>query len=76
MKDGLHDGQIKTPCLDDDGYDKWEMENSLVMTWLILSMILQIGEGFLDMATTQDIWEVVVNTYSRKGNSAHIFELR
>ena len=39
-------------------------------------MVPEIAEGFLDMATAQDIWETMANTYSRKGNSAQIFERR
>ena len=75
-KMGYINGRIKTPKIEDAAYDKWEMENSVVMTWLIHSMIPDIGEGFLDMATAQDIWETMAKTYSRKGNSAQIFELR
>ena len=73
---GYINGRIKAPSTEDATYDKWEMENSIVMTWLIHSMIPEIGEGFLDMATAQDIWEIMANTYSRKGNSAQIFELQ
>ena len=75
-KMGYVNGRIKAPNTEDTTYDKWEMENSIVMTWLVHSMIPEIGKGFLDMATAQDIWETMANTYSRKGNSAQIFELR
>ena len=73
---GYINGRIKAPSTEDAAYDKWEMENSIVMTWLCHSMIPEIGEGFLDMATAKDIWETMASTYARKGNSAQIFELR
>ena len=73
---GYINGRIKAPSTEDATYDKWEMENSIVMTWLIHSMIPEIGECFLDMAIAQDIWETMANTYSRNGNFAQIFELR
>ena len=73
---GYINGRIKAPSTEDATYDKWEMENSIVMTWLCHSMTPEIGEGFLDMATAQDIWETMVNTYSRNGNSTKKFELR
>ena len=75
-KMGYINGRIQAPNTEDTTYDKWEMENSIVMTWLCHSMILEIGEGFLDMATAHDIWETMANTYARRGNSAQIFELR
>ena len=73
---GTSNGRIKAPSTEDATYDKWEMKNSIVMTWLIHSLTPEIGEGFLDMAIAQDIWETMAKTYSRKGNSAQIFELR
>ena len=75
-KMGYINGRIKAPNTEDASYDKWEMENSTIMTWICHSMIPEIGEGFLDMVTAQDIWETMANTYSRKGNSTQIFELR
>ena len=72
-KMGYINGKIKAPQPEDTLNDKWEMENSTVMTWLCHSMVPEIVEGFLDMAIAQDIWDTMVNTYSRKGNSAQIF---
>ena len=45
---GYINGGIKAPSTEDASYDKWEMENSIVMTWLVHSMVPEIGEGFLD----------------------------
>ena len=41
----------RAPSTEDATCDKWEMENSIVMTWLCHSMTPEIGEGFLDIAT-------------------------
>ena len=54
-KMGYINGKIKAPSIEVATYDKWEMENSTVMTWLCHSMVPEIAEGFLDMETTQDI---------------------
>ncbi|KAI8030692.1 Allantoinase, partial [Camellia lanceoleosa] len=53
----------------------WEITNSLIMGWLIHSMVPEIGEDYLSMDTAQDIWEAVATTYSRKGNFSKAFEL-
>ena len=39
-------GRITAPNTKDASYDKWKMENSIVMTWLVHSMIPEIGEFF------------------------------
>ena len=74
-KAGYVDGTTLAPNAIDDGYAKWEIENPIIMTWLIHSMIPKIGEGFLGMKIARDIWMTVASTYSRKGNYAQEFEL-
>ncbi|GMP93350.1 hypothetical protein CsSME_00043226 [Camellia sinensis var. sinensis] len=73
---GYVDGKIPALTTTDSSYDQWEITNSLIMGWLIHSMVLEIREGYLSMDTAQDIWEAVATTYSRKGNFSQAFELR
>ncbi|GMP69233.1 hypothetical protein CsSME_00028568 [Camellia sinensis var. sinensis] len=73
---GYVDGRIQAPSTTDSSYDQWEINNSLIMSWLIHSMVPELGEGYLSMETAQDIWEAVAVTYSRKGNFSQAFELR
>ncbi|XP_028090690.1 uncharacterized protein LOC114290889 [Camellia sinensis] len=75
-KKGYVDGRIQAPSTIDSGYNQWEITNSLIMGWLIHSMVPELGEGYLSMETAQDVWDVVVATYSRKGNFSQAFELR
>ncbi|XP_028061865.1 uncharacterized protein LOC114265298 [Camellia sinensis] len=70
------DGRIQAPNTIDPGYDQWEITNSLIMGWLIHSMVQDIGEGYLSMETAQDVWDDVAATYSCKGNFSQAFELR
>ncbi|GMP62684.1 hypothetical protein CsSME_00024686 [Camellia sinensis var. sinensis] len=65
---GYVDGRIQAPSITDPSYDQWEITNSLIMGWLIHSMVLEIGEGYLSMDIAHDIWEAVATTYSKKGN--------
>ena len=55
------------PATTDPSYDKWEIENFIIMAWLINSMKPEIGEGFYWMKTAHDIWDTVAPTFSRKG---------
>ena len=40
---------VLRPDPTDQKFDKWEIENSFIMAWLINSMILEIGEGYYGM---------------------------
>ena len=71
---GHLDGCIKAPNTADPSYDKWEIENSIIMALLINSIMPEIGESYHGMKTTQDTWDLVASTYSRKGNYAQEFE--
>ena len=65
---GHLDARIKAFTTDDSGQDKQEIVNSIIMAWLIISMVPQIGENFHRMKTAKDIWDTVASTYAQKGN--------
>ncbi|GMP35134.1 hypothetical protein CsSME_00007708 [Camellia sinensis var. sinensis] len=46
------------------------------MEWLIHSMVSDIGESYLSIDTTRDIWDAVATTYSQKENFSQTFTLR
>ncbi|GFS46154.1 hypothetical protein Acr_00g0100480 [Actinidia rufa] len=46
------------------------------MSWLLHSMIPEIGEGFLALDTAKDVWDTVFKTYSRQGNIAQVYDLQ
>lgn len=54
-KIGYVDGKIQAPSTTDLGYDQWEITNSLIMGWLIYSIVPDIGEDYLSTKTTQDV---------------------
>jgi len=70
------DGTIETPSRTDPDFKKWQVNNSLVMSWLVHSMEPELADFFLSMETARDIWETLAETYSRKGNIAQVYELR
>ena len=46
------------------------------MSWLLHFMIPKIGEDFLSLNKTKDIWDIVSETYSRQGNIAQVYDLQ
>ena len=74
-KMGHLDGRVKAPSTTDPEYDKWEIENFVLMSWLINSMVPEIGESFYRLKTAKAIWDTVASTFSRRGNYAQEFEL-
>ena len=57
-KIGYINGAITYLKVGDSEFDKWDQENSLIMSWLLHSMISEIGDGFLALDIAKDIWEV------------------
>lgn len=48
----------------------------MVISWLIISLTLDIGENFLLYPTTKVIWEAARDTYSSKDCTAELFEIK
>lgn len=55
---------------------QWDLEHSLVISWLINAMQPNTAHGYLLLDTAWKIWSAVANTYSQIGNDARIYELR
>ena len=69
-------GKLVPPSMEDPDFDKWDKINSVVMNWLIYSMIPEIGEEFLGLTTAKEIWDTVANTYSKRGNIAQVYDFQ
>ncbi|KAE8731219.1 Detected protein of unknown function [Hibiscus syriacus] len=64
------------PAEKDEESERWEAENSMIMSWLINSMDPSVGRTYLFLPTAHDIWNVVNETYSDLGNAGQWFELK
>lgn len=62
-KDDYLTGDIKTPEESDATYRQWKSENNTVMSWLINSMLPDIGENFLLYQTAHKILVAARDTY-------------
>ncbi|KAI9162379.1 hypothetical protein LWI28_026726 [Acer negundo] len=72
-RDDYITGVANCPAKEDPTYKQWKSENSMVMSWLINSMINDIGENFLLYETAKEIWDAAKQTYSNSDNTAELF---
>ena len=72
---GYLTGEKKAPVVDDPNYAIWDVENSMVMTWLVNSMEENISSNYMCYPTPQELWENVNQMYFDLGNQSQIFEL-
>ncbi|CAI8601215.1 unnamed protein product [Vicia faba] len=65
-------------CLEkgDKNFQKWKLENSQVMSWLLNTMTNEIGENFMFYDTAKEIWDAVKETYSNVDNTFVVFEIK
>ncbi|XP_075498838.1 uncharacterized protein LOC142537165 [Primulina tabacum] len=75
-KFGYLDGSIPSPPVEDPSFASWDIQNSLVMSWLIHSMENRIGELYLMYGTASAIWDAVKRAYSDLEDSSQMFALR
>ena len=52
-----------------------ELINSVIMKLPVYSMELEIGQCFLFLSTSKQLWDVVSETYSNLHNSAQVFDI-
>ncbi|XP_059663889.1 uncharacterized protein LOC132309614 [Cornus florida] len=65
----------KEPAESEKAYPQWFADNTMVMSWLVNSMQLNIAVSYMFMKTAKQIWDSVQRTYSQRQNNARIFQL-
>ena len=58
------------------GSEKWEAENSMIMSWLVNSMEANLGMTYLVLPSAHAIWSAVNETYSDLGNAGQLFDIK
>ncbi|RVX20874.1 hypothetical protein CK203_002528 [Vitis vinifera] len=74
-KDDYLNGVAAKPNKTDEKFKVWNVENNMVMLWLINSMTNDIGENFLLYGTAKEIWDAAKETYSNNENTLELFEV-
>ncbi|GMI84032.1 hypothetical protein HRI_002072500 [Hibiscus trionum] len=73
---GYINGEIPQPTITDPTYATWELNNSIVMAWLINSMESHISRTYLLFKTAKEMWDAVKENYSDLGNASQVFEIK
>ncbi len=64
------------PELDDPGFDAWDEEDSMIMSWLWSSMTPEISDTCMFLPSARGIWDAVQQTYSRAHDAARVYEVK
>ncbi|KAI4350951.1 hypothetical protein L6164_005353 [Bauhinia variegata] len=75
-KQKLHHLTEDPPNSLDEKYSAWDIEGTIIMTWLLNSMQLDISQNFMFLETSKQIWEMVKKTYSKAQDVAVVYELK
>ncbi|KAK3015319.1 hypothetical protein RJ639_006167 [Escallonia herrerae] len=75
-KMGYSTVEIHLPALGDSTYANWELNNSIVMAWLINSMESHISRTYLFLRTAKAIWDAVNKNDSDLENASQVFEIK
>ena len=74
-KIGYLTGDTKEPAANDANYPAWDVENLMVMTWLVNSMEEDISSHYMCYHTTNELWDNVNQMYYDLGNQSQVYEL-
>ncbi|XP_017647646.1 uncharacterized protein LOC108487805 [Gossypium arboreum] len=69
-------GDFPRPATTDPTYGTLELNNSIVMAWLINSMEGHISRTYLFFKTAKDMWDAIKENYSDLGNASQVFEIK
>ncbi|KAI4348678.1 hypothetical protein L6164_009374 [Bauhinia variegata] len=75
-KQKLHHLTEEPPNSLDEGFKSWDVEDTVIMTWLLNSMKLEISQNFMFLETSKQIWETAKKTYSKAQDAAVVYELK
>ena len=72
---GYLSGEREARAKNDPTYATWDVENSMVMAWLVNSMDEDIGGNYMCYATAKELWDKVNQMYSDLSNDAQVYEI-
>ena len=64
------------PAKDDKKFHTWDVEDTVIMTWLLNSMQIGVSQNFMFLESSKQIWEAVKKTYSKAQDAAVIYDLK
>ena len=74
-KIGFVNGKITKLDLDSPLYEDWESCNTMVLSWMINSMHVDVSNSIMYYKTTREMWIKLQNLFSQ-GNGPKIYNLQ
>ena len=74
-KIGFVNGKISMPEIDSPLYEDWESCNTMVLSWLINSMHVDVSSNIMYCETTREMWIELQNLFSQD-NGPKIYNLQ
>ena len=65
-----------SPQKSDPGFNAWDIEDSMIMSWLWNAMQPEVSRNYMFLSSTKDIWEMVRRTYSKIQDASVIYEIK
>ena len=60
----------------DPRFEALDEEDSMIMVWLWNSMMPEISDTCMFLATAKDIWDAIQQTYSKARDAAQVYEVK
>ena len=73
-EDCFENGKITKPYLDLPLYEDWENCNTMVLSWMINSMHMDLSNSIMYCETAKEMWIELQNVFSQ-GNGPKIYNL-
>lgn len=59
----------------DTTFNEWELNNRMVVSWLLNSMEPSFIEGLLFLDSIKEIWNLAAKIYEEKENLARVYQI-
>lgn len=73
---GYISGESNAPNPADLAYQKWKVEDVVIVSWLLHSLQPDISNTYFFLQSSKEIWDALEKTYSEVGHLARVYELR
>lgn len=71
------DHLVEDPSSHEDArFKMWDVEDTIIMTWLLNLMQLNISRNFMLLESSKEIWEMVRKTYSKVQDASVIYQIK
>ena len=64
------------PKTSDPVFPAWDIEDSMIMSWLWSFMQPEVSRNYMFLSTAKDIWDTVKHTYSKVQDASVILTLK